>query len=105
MKKFLYITFTLLALSACKNTSTSDKQEKEGITILQDSIKTLTSSNFENVVTDDPNPELVAIVKDALQKVDSLYKEKKIGSTLTFLKTASPKLLSKQVSSLTTNLM
>ena len=74
MKKFLYITFTLLALSACKNTSTTDKQEKEGITILQDSIKTLTSSNFENVVTDDPNPELVAIVKDALQKVDSLYK-------------------------------
>ena len=74
MKKLLYITFTLLALSACKNTSTSDKQEKEGITILQDSIKTLTSSNFENVVTDDPNPELVAIVKDALQKVDSLYK-------------------------------
>ena len=74
MKKFLYITFTLLALSACKNTSTTDKQEKEGITILQDSIKMLTSSDFENEVTDDPNPKLVAIVKDALQKVDSLYK-------------------------------
>jgi len=74
MKKFLYITFTLLALSACKNTSTTDKQEKEGITILQDSIKPLTSSDFENEVTDDPNPKLVAIVKDALQKVDSLYK-------------------------------
>ncbi|GJH41773.1 hypothetical protein RCZ04_23230 [Capnocytophaga sp. HP1101] len=72
MKKFLYgcILFCLLA---CQSNPTTDKQEEQGITILQDGIKTTTNLNSEKQ-DEYVDPQFAIFVKDALQKVDSLYK-------------------------------
>lgn len=68
MKKFLYIYFIGFCLVACETKNTSDKQD---ITVLQESVNITVAGGWSK---EDIDPYFGSVIKDALEKVDSLYK-------------------------------
>jgi len=76
MKKVFLLYGICLCLFACREQSGKGQQR---ITILQDSIKTTSAEDVEEKdITVDP--QLVKIITEALQRVDTLYK----GEDLTY---------------------